>query len=195
MVDELLKEELLASPGRENAEALQVAKNRAEEIRSEPQSQSSEIQVGRKPLPSLPPALPTQDEDPSLVPSQEKLQAQEIVGHGLQSAPSASELPSLPNWSPLIFDQTPLPQVEDLPSPSVHSREDSGNSVSEELEVESEVEEKPVRRGSKSSVSNSSGIESPRRNNSTRLRPHISRDKILERVAKEKEKRFEFSKS
>lgn len=184
MVDELLKEDLLASPSAHKKE-MENATN-----------------SNRKPLPSLPP--PTSTAETQV----QKANGQSSKDGSLNKTVSGSELPSLPNWSPLIFDDTPLPEVEDLPPPSNHvRRENSSSSISDEERIERELElevaaEVPVRRGGskpsnrivnsnanvngQTSASVVGGNESPRRNGSVRSRPHISRDKILERVAQEK---------
>ncbi|CAO1631455.1 unnamed protein product [Parajaminaea phylloscopi] len=87
----------------------------------------------------------------------------QLIGHTLEVSGTqgrgATALPSLPNWSPLMFDEKPFAGLNEQPPASAPPQ-------SQEPAV----------------------LSSPRRPGG---RPHISRDAVLERVAKEKEARAE----
>lgn len=91
---------------------------------------------------------------------------------------SSSALPSLPNWSPLLMDDKPLPPFEDAESrsqPQVQAQQQEQRQQQQQQQQDEQRDSLPR------------PPPSPRRPGAGASgRPHISRDAVLERVAREK---------
>lgn len=119
--------------------------------------------ASRRPLPHLPPA---DEEGPS---TSNTLAPPREGQHG-------DGLPTLPNWSPLVFDEAPLPDENE--------HDGAAQAASHHQSATRDV--KLDEFGSASPNAKTGSVSGARRTPSARGRPHISRDAVLERVAREK---------
>ncbi|PWN54025.1 hypothetical protein IE53DRAFT_53865 [Violaceomyces palustris] len=191
MVDQLLKEDILSSPTvqahairdecfspqRDPNSQFGIDREDDNEAEESPARRRIGFGASRRPLPVVPDAELTET-----CPLEIATRANSIPTSSIPLSASASELPALPNWSPLVFEDKP---AED--GIGGDSLKDLGADGTATRSTENDAGFLPPPSSDMGpSLRGSGDASGGRRAGSVRGRPHISRDAILERVAREK---------